>query len=316
MPLLGHPGRRVGSGGVSDLACHSVMLPAFLTGRVCQVAIHPGSDCRRGVFCCTAAGVNPVGNVAAKPPAELGLLLNVAASPGRTGNDPLPPEMVWAIERDEMDFPDPATGGQPFQMLRNERAQQYRRHPTLGNAVRNGQPCVAKCRPSDGLATAELTCGVEEPVDVEGDTAALQPPGERGEYGGLPRSGSARDDKQRSDGTTNIAAPALGAYSAAIARLHDDRAVARLAVVHTNSMPDKQAGSSGAAARAVSAAPGREAANKPTHRLSDHAAPVRVFSCTWTPTGRRARPCSASAPPRTNLPGDGPAEQRADGREV
>jgi hypothetical protein len=39
------------------------------------------------------AGVNAVGNVAAQPPAELDLILHVAAAPGRTRLDSLPPEM-------------------------------------------------------------------------------------------------------------------------------------------------------------------------------------------------------------------------------
>jgi hypothetical protein len=60
----------------------------------------------------------------------------------------------------------------------------------------NRQPRVTKYRPLDRLITTELACRVEEPADVEGDAPPPQPPGERGEHGGLPRTAGALDDEQ------------------------------------------------------------------------------------------------------------------------
>jgi hypothetical protein len=136
-----------------------------------------------------------------------------------------------------MDLAYPATGRQPFEVLRNERAQQYRRHRGLGDAMRNRQPRAAQRGPPDGLTAAELTCGVEEPVDVEGDAAPMQEPGEGGEHGSLPRSRRASNDEKRLDRGGGINPAAFGARSKALARLHDDRAVTGLAVVHSHSMP-------------------------------------------------------------------------------
>lgn len=191
-----------------------------------QVAGDPGRDRRRGVFWCSAAGIDAVGDVAAQPAAELGLFLGVVRPPGRPSADPLTPQIVRAVHREEMYLADPAAIGKPFELLRDERAEQYRGHPGLGNAMRDGQPGLTERRPPDRLATAEAAGGIHQPVGVEGDTLPPQPPGERGEYGALPRAGSTRDDEQRADGGSVITAPALRADSLPASRLHDNRAVA------------------------------------------------------------------------------------------
>src|SRR5579863_4462925 len=52
-----------------------------------EVAGEPGDDGRGGVLRCPVAGVEAVGDVAAEPAAELNLLFDIAASPGRTRVD-------------------------------------------------------------------------------------------------------------------------------------------------------------------------------------------------------------------------------------
>ena len=187
----------------------------------------PGYPCRDRRGCIVwrpATAVHVVGDVTAEPAAEFGLLLDVAAPPGGTSPDSFAPEIIWAIEQQEMDFSDIAAGMQAVQVLRDERAQQDGRHPGLGDAMGDRQPRITKGRPSDRLITAEFACGVEEPVDVEGDALALQPPGERGEHGSLSRTGGARDNEQRLD-RSRVAVSAIRADCESVVRLYDNRAV-------------------------------------------------------------------------------------------
>jgi hypothetical protein len=130
---------------------------------------------------------------------------------------------AW-IEQKEMDVLHPSAGGQPVQVLRDERAEQDGRHPGLGDAMGHRQPCVAKGWPADRLIAAELAGGVKEPVDVGGDALAPQKPCERSEHGRLPRTRGTRDNEQRHD-YGSIKAPALRADGESVLRLHHNRAV-------------------------------------------------------------------------------------------
>jgi hypothetical protein len=114
----------------------------------------------------------------------------------------------------------------------DERAEQDRGHPGLGDAVGDSQPRITECGPVDRPVAAERARGVQEQVGVEGDTAAGQPAGERGEDGGFPRAGSTGDNEQRPERGDVIGAAALGADGAPVPRLHGDWSVAGLAVVH------------------------------------------------------------------------------------
>ncbi len=57
------------------------------------------------------ARVDAVGDVAAQPAAELDLLVNVTAPPGRAGVDTVAPQLVGAVECEEADVTCPAAGG-------------------------------------------------------------------------------------------------------------------------------------------------------------------------------------------------------------
>ena len=59
------------------------------------------------------AGVNVVGDVAAQPATKFGLLLDVAAPPGGTSLDSFAPQIIGAVEQQEVDFSHPAAGRRP-----------------------------------------------------------------------------------------------------------------------------------------------------------------------------------------------------------
>src|SRR5215468_9623942 len=153
--------------------------------RAGEVAVDPGADGCCRVFRCPVAGVKAVGDVATEPLGELDLLFGVAASPARTCVDAGAPQVVWAIEREEVDIAAPPAGGKVPEMVGDEGAKQYRGHPGLGDAVGDGEPRVQECGPDDRLAAAEGTRGIKKQVSVKGDAAAPQPAGKWREDGSL-----------------------------------------------------------------------------------------------------------------------------------
>jgi hypothetical protein len=197
----------------------------FVPG-VYEVTLDPGGDGLGGFFWRSAAGIDAIGDVAPEPSAELDLFFNVAATPRRAGVDAGLPQLIGAVEQNDMDVADPVAGGEFVQTLRDERTEQHRGQPGLGDAVRDRQPpTVAECR-----------CAFHEEVGVEGDTSALQSAGKGRENSGLASSGRASDDEQRSKHNIVPGVSTPGTDSLPVVGLHGGQLVAGLAIVHPDSM--------------------------------------------------------------------------------
>jgi hypothetical protein len=98
--------------------------------------------------------------------------------------------------------------------------------------VSNREPRISKGWPSDHLVTAQRASRIEQPVDVERDAAAGEQLRQGREYRRLAGAGRPGDHKERLDRSRLVEPPARWAPRRAIVRLHHDRFVAGLAVMH------------------------------------------------------------------------------------
>lgn len=94
-----------------------------LPGRgACEVVVDPRADGPCCAFRGSAAGVDLIGDVSAEPAAKFDLFLDVAPSPGRAGADAAAPQVVRAVEHEEMNVADPPAAGSFPQMPGDERS--------------------------------------------------------------------------------------------------------------------------------------------------------------------------------------------------
>jgi hypothetical protein len=131
-----------------------------------------------------------------------------------------------------MNVADPCAPRQNIEMPRDERGQQQRRQPVLGDAVRDVQPGVAERRPVDLTVLGRAAERVDEPVHIEHGAPSGHTTEQFGEDRRLAGPGRAGDDEERANNRVGVGAAAgRTAGDPAVGR-HQMGIVARLAIVH------------------------------------------------------------------------------------